>query len=124
VVSSLEFHVGGVEFTAAPFVGWFADHEVVRNFTDKGRYNVLPAVAKSLKLDTSPANECWKEEATLVLNKAIVGSYIKSGISMINHHSMLSEFMQWYELEKKTRGYCPGNWKWIIPPVGASLCGK
>mmetsp|Transcript_15657 Transcript_15657/g.21485 ORF Transcript_15657/g.21485 Transcript_15657/m.21485 type:complete len:1231 (-) Transcript_15657:403-4095(-) len=122
VVSSMEFHVGGLFFTAAPFVGWFADHEVVRNLVDKGRYNILPAVAKALELDSSPANECWKEEASLVLNKAVVSSYRNAGVSMVSHHSMLSEFIKWYEMEKKTRGYCPGNWKWIIPPIGASLC--
>jgi len=27
--------------------------------------------------------------------------------------AMLSEFIQRYESEKKTLGYCPGNWKWI-----------
>eukprot|EP01035_Chromulina_nebulosa_P027793 gene27793-36595_t len=122
VVSGLEFHVGGLFFTAVPFVGWFADYEVVRNLTDSSRYNVLPALANALRLDTSPANECWKEEASIVLNKAILASYMSAGFSMVSHHAMLSEFLHWYEMEKKTRGYCPGNWKWIIPPIGASLC--
>lgn len=115
--------MGGLFFTAVPFVGWFADYEVVRNLTDSSRYNVLPALANALRLDTSPANECWKEEASIVLNKAILASYMNAGFSMVSHHAMLSEFLHWYEMEKKTRGYCPGNWKWIIPPIGASLCG-
>lgn len=49
VVSLLEITVGGLSFTACPFVGWFADTEVVRDLTDASRYNVLPEVARGTK---------------------------------------------------------------------------
>jgi nitric oxide synthase oxygenase domain/subunit len=45
VVSGLEISIGGLAFTAAPFAGWFADTEIVRDLTDECRYNVLPDVA-------------------------------------------------------------------------------
>lgn len=34
---------------------------------------------------------------------------------------MLEGFYKWYHDELKTRGYCPGNWKWIIPPFNGSF---
>lgn len=33
---------------------------------------------------------------------------------------MLKTFYEWYQNELKTRGYCPGNWKWILPPFFSS----
>ena len=28
-------------------------------------------------------------------------------------------FFVWYQHELAERGYCPGNWKWLIPPMAA-----
>jgi nitric-oxide synthase len=36
-VSCLELCVGGLTYTAAPFNGWYADTEIVRNLTDESR---------------------------------------------------------------------------------------
>jgi nitric-oxide synthase len=36
-VSWLELSVGGLTYTAAPFNGWYADTEIVRNLTAEGR---------------------------------------------------------------------------------------
>jgi nitric-oxide synthase len=36
-VSCLELSVGGLTYTAAPFNGWYADTEIVRNLTDETR---------------------------------------------------------------------------------------
>jgi hypothetical protein len=33
---------------------------------------------------------------------------------------MLETFFSWYQNELKNRGYCPGNWKWILPPFFSS----
>ena len=38
----------------------------------------------------------------------------------VNHHTLIREFYPWYQREMKERGYCPGNWKWIIPPQAAA----
>jgi nitric-oxide synthase len=37
-VSCLELSVGGLTYTAAPFNGWYADTEIVRNLTDETRW--------------------------------------------------------------------------------------
>ena len=40
---------------------------------------------------------------------------------MVDHHTLINGFYDWYREEKTLRGYCPGNWKWIIPPQAAAL---
>jgi hypothetical protein len=32
----------------------------------------------------------------------------------------MHNFFSWWSSEVKTRGYSPGNWKWILPPMSAS----
>jgi nitric-oxide synthase len=41
-VSSMLLEVGGLEFTACPFSGWYMGTEIgVRDFCDSSRYNIL-----------------------------------------------------------------------------------
>lgn len=43
------FDIGGVQYTATPFIGWFMDAEIgVRDLADSFRYNVLPEIALAL----------------------------------------------------------------------------
>ena len=46
-VSALMLDVGGLEFTAAPFNGWYMSSEIgARNFSDEYRYNMLKVINK------------------------------------------------------------------------------
>lgn len=57
-LSRLGFDIGGVQYTATPFAGWFMDAEIgVRDLADTFRYNVLPKVAQALKLYDLPDRE-------------------------------------------------------------------
>lgn len=50
-LSRLGFTIGGVQYTAAPFIGWFMDAEVgVRNLADSFRYDALPDIIRSMGL--------------------------------------------------------------------------
>ena len=41
-VSSMLLEIGGLEFTACPFSGWYMGTEIgVRDFCDTSRYNML-----------------------------------------------------------------------------------
>ncbi|GMH32248.1 hypothetical protein BSKO_00082 [Bryopsis sp. KO-2023] len=121
-VSNMQLEVGGIVYTAAPFNGWYADTEIVRDFADEGRYNMLPRIAKLMGLDVNRNSALWKDEAMLALNKAVLNSFQHSGFGMVDHHSLMSGFFDWYSKEKRDRGFCTGNWKWIIPPLTASAC--
>eukprot|EP00899_Mesostigma_viride_P019797 jgi/Mesvir1/27819/Mv07497-RA.2 len=119
VVANMELELGGLRYTAIPFNGWYADTEVLRNMTDEGRFNMLPVVAQHLGLNMSTHATLWRDAALCVVNEAIVNSYQQANVSMVDHHTLMRQFWEWYNKEKKVRGYSPGNWKWIIPPVAA-----
>lgn len=66
-VSNMLLEIGGLEFTACPFSGWYMGTEIgVRDFCDSSRYNILEvsfseihhrlytASPASLKLNTLP----------------------------------------------------------------------
>ena len=47
----LGFDIGGVQYTAAPFIGWSMDAEIgVRDLADTFRYNVLPDIVQAMSL--------------------------------------------------------------------------
>ena len=55
-LARLGFDLGGVQYAASPFIGWFMDAEIgVRDPADTFRYNVLPSIVKALG---------WKETTT------------------------------------------------------------
>ena len=48
-VSGMMLDVGGLEFTAAPFNGWYMSSEIgARNFSDEYRYNLLKVINKKI----------------------------------------------------------------------------
>ncbi|CAD7697898.1 unnamed protein product [Ostreobium quekettii] len=119
-VSDIELSVGGITFTAAPFNGWFADTEIVRDLADEGRYNKLPAIAEAFGLDTKTNGSMWRDGAMYELCRAVFHSFGEAKVGLIDHHTLLQNFYEWYHTELATRGYSPGNWKWIISPMSSS----
>ena len=54
-LSRLGFDIGGNQYTASPFIGWFMDFEIgVRNLADTFRYNALPDIVSALGLSQEP----------------------------------------------------------------------
>jgi flavodoxin len=120
-VSSMGFDIGGLRYTAAPFNGWYMVTEVAtRNFGDVNRYNMLPDIAQRMGLNPEVNASLWIDQALAVLSVAVMHSFSAAGVSMVDHHSTADKFFTWYQQEMKTRGYCPGNWKWIVPPMASS----
>ena len=119
-VSNIELTVGGITFTAAPFNGWYADTEVVRDLADEDRYNKLPLIAEKMGLDVGTNSSMWRDGAMYELCRGVSYSFGLVGMGMVDHHTLTQNFFEWYEEEVSNRGYAPGNWKWIIPPMSAS----
>jgi nitric-oxide synthase len=113
----------GLQFTAAPFSGWYMGTEIAaRNFGDESRYNLLPLVARRLGLDTSSDRTLWKDRALVELNIAVLHSYKKHGVAMVDHHAATRDFMRFVDNEE-TCGRTPyTDWSWIVPPVSGSAC--
>ncbi|KAI4251801.1 MAG: hypothetical protein LQ352_004647, partial [Teloschistes flavicans] len=136
-LARLGFDIGGVQYTAAPFLGWFMDAEIgVRDLADTFRYNALPDVAKALglldehfkngveSLDDLPEYErqCILTRAQTELTYAVYWSYQQAKVSMSD---TLTASMKWcrYDDEFKAKnGYrLPADPYWLAPPQGSII---
>ncbi|XP_054711021.1 LOW QUALITY PROTEIN: nitric oxide synthase, salivary gland-like [Uloborus diversus] len=121
-VSSMLFDVGGIEFPAAPFNGWYMVTEIgARDLCDTHRFNILEEVATRLQIDTRAPSTLWKDRAVVEVNLAVIYSYQKANVTIVDHHTASESFMKHWENEIRLRGGCPADWVWIVPPLSGSL---
>ncbi|MEH7657417.1 nitric oxide synthase oxygenase, partial [Bacillus velezensis] len=118
MISDMRLEIGGISYTAAPFNGWYMGTEIgARNLADHDRYNLLPAVAEMMKLDTSRNGTLWKDKALIELNVAVLHSFKKQGVSIVDHHTAAQQFQQFEKQEVACGRVVTGNWVWLIPPL-------
>lgn len=123
-VSDMLFDIGGIEFPAAPFNGWYMGTEIgSRNLCDESRYNLLHKFAHHMALDTAVNNNLWRDRVLVEVNRAVLHSFQKAGVTMIDHHTASESFLTHFANETKTRGGCPADWVWIVPPMSPSITG-
>ena len=121
IISNMTLEVGGIEFMAAPFNGWYMGTEIgARNLADEDRYNLLPLIAEKMALDLHDKTSLWKDRALIELNHAVLYSFRKAGVKIIDHHSASKQFMQFMRQEEKEGRDVTANWSWIVPPVSGS----
>jgi len=124
-VSSMLFEVGGVQFPASPFTGWYQGTEIAnRDLLDGQRYNLLVPLGKVMDLDTTTNTNLWKDEVALELNRAVLHSYKEAGVSIVDHYTQSDQFVQHMKSEIRSRRGCPADWVWIVPPQSGSLCSS
>lgn len=120
-VSEMLFHLGGIEYTAAPFNGWYMGTEIgARNLSDSYRYDMLPAIADKLGLDTRSERTLWKDRALVELNVAVLHSFEKRGAKIIDHHAACHDFLEFARQEHGCGRKVSGRWSWLVPPVSGS----
>lgn len=118
IISNLKLSLGGIEFQAAPFNGWYMGTEIgARNLADVDRYNILPKVAELIGLNTTSNSNLWKDRALVELNLAVLHSYKDKGVSIVDHHTAAQQFKVFEHLEKESNREVTGDWKWLIPPM-------
>ena len=121
VISEMMLEIGGLQFTAAPFNGWYMGTEIgSRNFGDAGRYDALPAVARGMGLDMGSRHSLWKDRALVELNRAVIFSFEKAGVRITDHHEAAELFVQFEESERKQGRDLHADWSWIVPPMSPS----
>ncbi|XP_078600036.1 nitric oxide synthase 1-like isoform X2 [Branchiostoma floridae x Branchiostoma japonicum] len=120
-VANMLFDVGGVEFPAAPFSGWYMCTEIGRDLCDINRYNFTEQIAKRMGLDTGRASSLWRDLALIEANVAILHSFQTCNVTITDHHTACESFMKHMENEQRLRGGCPADWVWIVPPISGSL---
>ncbi|XP_069502059.1 nitric oxide synthase 3 isoform X1 [Ambystoma mexicanum] len=122
VVANLLLEIGGLEFPAAPFNGWYMGTEIgMRNLCDSHRYNISETVALRMGLDTRNTTSLWKDKAAIEINIAVLHSFQAAHITIVDHHAATESFMKHMENENRLRGGCPADWVWIVPPTSGSL---
>lgn len=117
-ISDMRFEMGGIEYTAAPFNGWYMGTEIgARSLADDFRYNLLPTVAEAMGLDTKRSSSLWKDRALIELNQAVLHSYRTDKVSIVDHHTATEQFRLFEKKENQADRQATGDWTWLIPPV-------
>ena len=120
-ISNMRLEIGGVSYTAAPFNGWYVASEIgARNLSDAHRYDLLPVIGSRLGLDMRSERTLWKDRALIELNVAVLHSFRKLGVLLVDHHTASRQFVQHEENEQKARRCVAADWSWVVPPISGS----
>lgn len=118
IISDMKFECAGVSFQAAPFNGWYMGTEIgARNLADTNRYNKLKEVADYLNINRAGNISLWKDRALVELNIAVLHSFKKQGVSIVDHHTAATQFKLFEQQEQEQGRQATGNWTWLIPPL-------
>ncbi|XP_023692108.2 nitric oxide synthase 2b, inducible [Paramormyrops kingsleyae] len=121
-VSNMLLEVGGLEFPACPFNGWYMGTEIgARDFCDPQRYDMLETVGSKMGLETDNPSSLWKDVALVAVNIAVMHSFQKHNVTITDHHSASESFIRHMETEFQLRGGCPADWTWLVPPMSGSI---
>ncbi|XP_020029612.2 nitric oxide synthase, inducible isoform X1 [Castor canadensis] len=121
-VANMLLEVGGLEFPGCPFNGWYMGTEIgVRDFCDTQRYNILEEVGRRMGLETHTLASLWKDRAVTEINVAVLHSFQKHNVTIMDHHSAAESFMKHMQNEYRLRGGCPADWIWLVPPISGSI---
>ncbi|MFG2231558.1 nitric oxide synthase oxygenase [Streptomyces sp. NPDC048723] len=121
-ISNMRLRIGGIDYPLAPFNGWYMGTEIgARNLVDEGRYNLLPAVAARLGLDTSSEGTLWRDRALVELNVAVLHSFRAAGARISDHHTESRRFLAHLTREQRQGRTVPADWSWIVPPVSGGI---
>lgn len=118
IISDMKMEIGGIHYTMAPFNGWYMGTEIgARNLADEDRYDLLPAVAGLMGLDTASNRSLWKDKALVELNIAVLNSFADAGVTIVDHHTAAKQFKSFEKKEEAAGRAVTGNWAWLIPPM-------
>jgi nitric-oxide synthase, bacterial len=117
-ISDMKLEIGGIEYLAAPFNGWYMGTEIgARNLADESRYNMLPMIADRMGLNMKKNSSLWKDRALVELNTSVLHSFNEERVTIVDHHTAAKQFEVFEEKEKNDRRELTGDWSWLIPPV-------
>jgi nitric-oxide synthase, bacterial len=121
-ISNMQLRIGGVTYPAAPFNGWYMGTEIgARNLVDTDRYDMIATVAARLGLDMSSEQTLWRDRSVIEINRAVLHSFNKAGVSITDHHTESQRFLTHVAREQKSGRTCPADWSWIVPPISGAL---
>jgi len=84
-VSDWRLEIGGISYSCVAFNGGYMSAEIsARNFGNVKRYNLLPAIAERLGLNTRSKRSLWQNRALIELNRAVLHSFTTCGVTIDN----------------------------------------
>jgi len=120
-ISNMRLRIGGIDYAAAPFSGWYMGTEIgARNLADADRYDLVPVVASRLGMDCSSDRTLWRDRALVELNRAVLHSFEVAGVTITDHHTESRRFLRHLHREQRAGRPCPADWTWIVPPMSAA----
>jgi nitric-oxide synthase len=120
-ISNMCLEIGGVCYPAAPFNGWYMGTEIgARNLADTDRYDLLPFIADRLGLDTRTDRSLWKDRALVELNRSVLHSFDRAGVTVTDHHTESRRFLTHLGREEHKGRPVGADWSWIVPPISGS----
>nr|WP_236045703.1 nitric oxide synthase oxygenase [Streptacidiphilus fuscans] len=120
-ISNQRLDLGGLRYPLVPFSAWYTCAEIGgRNLSDVNRYNRLPQVAGAMGLDTHRDRTLWRDRALVELVAAVLHSFDRDGVSIIDHHFATKQFVRHEEREAKQGRACPADWSSIVPATSGS----
>jgi nitric-oxide synthase len=121
VVSNMLLEIGGINYTAAPFNGWYMGTEIgARNLADADRYNLLPEIAARMGISDRREHTLWRDRVLVELNRAVLHSYQRAGVRMIDHHTAAKLHVRFEEDELAAGRPVTGRWDWLVPPISGA----
>ncbi|NGP46276.1 nitric oxide synthase oxygenase [Bacillaceae bacterium SIJ1] len=118
IISDMALDIGGLLYRAAPFNGWYMETEIgARNLADEDRYNLLPMMGEIMQLNMTHESSLWRDKALVELNVAVLESFRKHGVTLVDHHTAAKQFKRFEMNEQKACRHMTGDWTWLIPPV-------
>ncbi|CAK42680.1 uncharacterized protein An15g07930, partial [Aspergillus niger] len=119
-LSRLGFDIGGVQYTATPFIGWYMDAEIgVRNLADTFRFDALPEVVKAIGFDID-AYRAKSDRAQAELNYAVRWSFLQQGVTCVGTLAASSDWCQFDDEHAAKKGYrLNSDPYWLSPPQGS-----
>ena len=82
---------------------------------------MLPLVAKRMEQKIYGHDPFLADRALIELCAAVLYSFRRDGVTMIDHHAASRQFMEHHAAERADGRAVPGDWSWLVPPVSGSL---
>src|SRR5699024_12633332 len=110
----MKLEIGGIDYSMAPFNGWYMGTEIgARNLADTDLYNLLPKIAEIMNLDTTLNRSLWIDKTLVELNIAVLHSYNKNGVTLVDHHTAAKKFKSFDKNENKNCSSVQRNLNWL-----------
>lgn len=119
-IANFRMEVGGIQYGCCPFNGWFMETEIARNLWEEGRYDKAETIARAMGQDTSSEQTLWRDRAFVELNAAVLHSFSKAKVTLVDHQTAARQFLTHDQREKRAGRECPAQWSWVVPSAGGS----